>query len=245
MKENHGVLSVHKTDLNTVLDPLLRPHSHLQSLTDGPVVLDAGHGGHDPGALSASGLQEKDLVLDLALRTADVLRAAGVEVRLTRDRDEFLPLRRRAELTKEYQAGLFVSIHCNAADNPDAEGVETYYITAPGFVSTQAAPEAIADESEYEGNHFSPGNSLLAFHIQENLVRQSLRPDRGVRHARFAVLKGASCPAVLVECGFLSNPIGEKLLGDPLNRERLAKGLADGIIEFKNQARKARLVHEL
>lgn len=244
VKENRGTYFIHKTDLDTVLDPLLRPHTHLANIPEGPVVLDAGHGGHDPGALSPGGLKEKDITLDLALRTAEILKEQGVVVELTRDQDTFIPLKMRADLTEAYHAGLFVSIHCNAAENPQAEGVETYYITAPGFTSTQAAPEAIADEAEYSGNHFSSGNSLLAYLIQQNILRESQRLDRGVRHARFAVLKGASCPAVLVECGFLSNIKGESLLGDPLHRERLAKGLADGIIEFKNRARKAKLVHE-
>jgi N-acetylmuramoyl-L-alanine amidase len=168
------------------------------------VILDPGHGGHDRGARPLYGKYEKDLALDVALRTAEILRHHGFRVILTRDHDVFISLPRRVSIAQRYRNSIFVSIHFNWTRRSAASGFETYY--------------------------YSPQSRRLAANIQKEIHQANAGIDRGVKSARFYVLRNNPRPAVLVELGFVSNPRDNKLAQDPEHRNKLAQAIAAGIL---------------
>jgi N-acetylmuramoyl-L-alanine amidase len=209
------------------------------------VILDAGHGGHDDGA-AHHGLREKDVNLDVVLRTAAWLRAQGVTVRMTRDRDVFVPLPERSKMANRNPNALFVSIHSNAAaGGPNPFGVETFVLTS-SFSDEERCRTAL---SRYN----VPGNSReesrktlreltircraqgpeLATSIQRSLVRRLGEPDRGVKRADLAVLRETFfCPAVLVEIGFMSHPPTARKMVTPAWRDQAAAAIGEGIVDY-------------
>lgn len=201
------------------------------------VCLDPGHGGQDAGARSADGRTlEKTIALDIAQRVARLLRKDGVEVFFTRPDDRtFLPLPDRPALARAKKADLFVSVHLNANASASARGVETYVFPARGMESTSFdASRGASDESRqwWPGNGNDWGNVQLGFCIQRRLVAASGLPDRGLRRARFVVVREARVPAALVECGFLTNPRDLALLRSENGREKIARGIYEGIFDF-------------
>ncbi len=223
-----------------------RPERRIQRL-----VLDPGHGGKDPGAVGRVGTLEKTIVLDVTLRLKKKLEAQGFEVLLTRSKDEYVSLSDRSEFANSSRADVFVSIHANAAPNRQACGFETYFLSEAktDWERAVAARENAALEFERTDstgmgdeleliladlaqNEFLTESSELAALIQEKTVPHARIKNRGVRQANFFVLRNNYMPAVLVECGFLSNRSEEKLLRNPNHRERLAEGICRGIVEF-------------
>jgi N-acetylmuramoyl-L-alanine amidase len=175
----------------------------------GTVVIDAGHGGQDPGAISVYGVQEKAIVLDVAQTVAERLIQSGVDVRLTRDGDEFIPLEGRTDIANRCRAVLLVSIHADAAPrNRAASGFTVYTNRTPSRGSIAAADAVI-------GGLSSAGAVY-----------------RGRHEANYRVLVGASCPAILVELGFLSNRREAASLGNQGYRDRLADAIAAGILDY-------------
>ena len=228
--------------------------------TAGPlrtIVLDAGHGGHDSGAIGPSGLMEKELVLDVTRRVAKLVEdRLGVKVRLTRDGDQFIPLRDRTSFANRERADLFVSIHANAHRHADSEGVETYFLSseATDNAARQVAAlensviqlEAPANRAGGRGqdvlkailwdlaqSEFQAESSRLAEIVLDRMT-QSLRiPNRGVKQAGFYVLGGAAMPAILIEIGFVTNPREERKLKDPRYRDEIARAIVAGLAEYK------------
>jgi N-acetylmuramoyl-L-alanine amidase len=215
------------------------------------VVIDAGHGGDDHGAEGPAGLREKDLVLDLAQRLAKKLRAQGFDVRFTRASDEFVALDVRTEIANSAGGDLFVSIHANASRATSARGIETY------FASPEASDEAAEELARAENASFGAaaarlpdGDPLLSILgdlmaqqqltdsqefarlAQREIARGATARSRGVKQAPFVVLMGVRIPAVLVEVGFITNPLEEKALRKQAERERIASGLARAIAAF-------------
>lgn len=168
------------------------------------VVIDAGHGAHDRGARAVVGPHEKVVALDIAQRVARELRRAGFHVVMTRNSDVFIPLATRAAISNRTPGSVFVSIHLNWARRRAANGAETYYHTVR--------------------------SRRLAANIQYRLVRNCGATNRGVKYARFHVLRNNRRPAVLVECGFLSNPAEARKLQSSGYRQKVAKAIAEGII---------------
>lgn len=222
------------------------------------VVIDPGHGGEEDGAIGSTGLKEKDVVLDIARRLAARLRAAGFDVRLTRDGDENLSLDERAGIANENHADLFVSLHVNASRSSRARGAETYILSREATddaARTLAALENDAAGSGLDGRvgdselplilwdlaqvEYLEASAELAATIQRRLNEALGLRDRGVRQAPFRVLVGATCPAVLVETGFMSHPDEERKLADGAYRARLADVLAQAISEYRQQVRDA------
>jgi N-acetylmuramoyl-L-alanine amidase len=211
------------------------------------IVIDPGHGGHDPGTIGPGGLQEKDLVLDVALRLEKLLRAEPeTEVVLTRSTDVFVPLEERTGIAKEKDADLFLSIHANSSRNPRARGIETYIlsfavdphaeevaarenaISAATMKDLQGLVKAIARNSKIEESRD------FATSVHEAMIRniragQPAIQDRGVRTAPFYVLIGADMPSVLAEISFVSNPEDERLLRRSDQRDKIARSLFQGI----------------
>ncbi len=216
------------------------------------VVIDAGHGGKDPGAVGPTGLREKDVNLDVALKLALVLRERGVKPVLTREDDTFVPLATRAEVARDVGPDCFVSIHANAADNSWTEGFETFVMSDAMDDRTRFAQANITQANDVAllggpgpANWRNRQGLYLAFYeqsrrnsqrlatsIQRSIGRVARGPDRGVRQENFHVLRGSPVPAALVETGFISNSHSESLLAQPWYRMELAKAIAEGILEY-------------
>ncbi|MDF1615626.1 N-acetylmuramoyl-L-alanine amidase [Desulfurivibrio dismutans] len=215
------------------------------------IVIDPGHGGRDPGAISPSGIKEKDVNLRISRLLATELRRLGHEVILTRDRDIFLPLEERTAIANSHGADLFISVHVNAAANRQARGVETYILDV--VASDDHAMRVAARENassarsfgELQGivqellNHAKLQESQQLAEFVHQTTMNTMRgaygekiEDRGVRRAPFVVLIGARMPALLLEVGFLSNPEEERLLSDERYLARLVQGIAGGVKQY-------------
>jgi N-acetylmuramoyl-L-alanine amidase len=218
----------------------------------GKIVIDPGHGGHDTGTIGPNGLLEKDLVLDVSKRLGKLLEARlGAEVVFTRRDDTFIPLETRTSIANQEQADLFVSVHANSSHDPDARGVETYYLnftSSPEALEVAARENAASDKSIHELQDLVKKIALKE-KIEESRefaadVQQSLHSglsaktagirDRGVKKAPFVVLIGANMPSILAEISFISNPGDEKRLKGPEYRQRIAESLYRGISRYVN-----------
>ena len=212
------------------------------------VILDAGHGGNDNGA-SQFGLREKDINLDLALRTAQYLQAKGVRVLLVRQSDVFVPLPERSAFANRNPNAVFVSLHVNAApSNPNARGIETFVLSkefSDADRSKQASSKfKMAGSDTVQGREALANLTVrcrnrgpsLATSIQRSLIARLGETDRGVKTANLAVLRETYfCPAVLVEVGFLTNTRTAESMRTEEWRRRTAEGVAEGIAEFLRQ----------
>lgn len=229
VREYLSTLHASKLDLVNYIEPIFLPQAKKPHNTVKRVVLDPGHGGKDPGAM-ANGLVEKHLTLDVAMRTAQILVQNGLEVLLTRKDDRFVELDERSRLAREVRADLFISIHFNAAEQPTVRGVEVYAMPVPGAPST--AGRAIIT-TRFLGNRFDAWNTILAYAILQELIHRLDTTDRGLRRARFQVLRNLTMPAILVEGGFLSSPMDAKALRSTTYRAALAKAIAEGVLRYK------------
>lgn len=202
------------------------------------IVLDPGHGGKDEGTQNKSlKLKEKQMALDLALRLAKILKNHGFKVSLTRQSDTFVDLSKRSQRANTLKADLFVSLHFNAVASATAahiKGIETYLLPGKNQPSSGRSQLEAIDKESYPGNRQNAWNAFLAYCIHSKLIDHLKTSDRGIKKARFAVLKELDCPGVLVECGFLSNPEEAKLIGNAAYRDKLAQALAQGILKYKS-----------
>jgi N-acetylmuramoyl-L-alanine amidase len=208
------------------------------------VVVDAGHGGHDSGAVGADGAQEKDVALAIAQKLAEKLRALGLEVDLTRDDDRFVPLEERAEIANRAKADLFISVHCNAAPGKKTHGIETYTldVSHDRYALRLAARENATTEhtvgdlqlilADLATKSNAADSERLADRVQQSLSGKLNAKSLGVKHALFFVLLGAKMPAILVETGFITHPKEGKSLGDEKYQEQAAEAIQQGVKEF-------------
>src|SRR5438105_4694381 len=228
------------------------------ALADPPrLVLDAGHGGHDPGAVGPAGLQEKDLVLDVTRRVARLVEdRLSVKALLSRDGDHFVPLRDRTSFANKERADLFVSIHANAHRATASTGIETYFLSSEA--TDTAARQVAALENSVVQLEKTPGrggrvdavkailwdlaqsefqleSSRLAEVVQDSMTQALRIPNRGVKQAGFYVLGGAAMPAVLIEIGFVTNPKEERRLKDSQYRDEIARAILAGLAEYKKK----------
>lgn len=216
------------------------------------IVIDAGHGGKDPGAVGYKGTKEKDIALDVAKRLEKKLsKNMNVKVVMTRDEDVFLRLSERTKIANESNGNLFISIHTNAAEDRRASGFETFLI---GPNKNEAAVRVAARENavlELEGvagkkltnedliqatiaqSAFASKSEQFASMVQQEIKKRVQSRDRGVKQAGFYVLMGASMPNVLVELGFISNPSEEKKLRSPQYRDQLATAIYRAVEQYK------------
>jgi N-acetylmuramoyl-L-alanine amidase len=213
------------------------------------VIIDAGHGGHDTGAIGKGGTLEKDVSLSIALKLAKKLKDEGLEVLLTRDDDTFVPLEGRTRFANQHKGDLFISVHCNSAVSRDLRGVETYTLnTSSDRYSIRLAARENASTERGVGDlqliladlatkANTEESGRLARRVQREMV-SSLKGknpavrDLGHKEALFFVLLGAKMPAILVETSFLSNPVEEKLLGSEGYQDDAAEAIAEGVRGF-------------
>ncbi len=218
----------------------------------GKIVIDPGHGGHDTGTIGPNGLEEKDLVLEVGRRLGKLLETRlGAEVVYTRKDDTFIPLETRTAIANQQRADLFVSIHANSSGDPDARGVETYYLnftSSPEALDVAARENAVSEKSIYELQDLVKKIALkekieesreFAGDVQESLhsglaAKSPAIRNRGVKKAPFIVLIGANMPSILAEISFVSNPTDEHRLETSEYRQRIAESLYRGIAKYVN-----------
>jgi N-acetylmuramoyl-L-alanine amidase len=225
--------------------------SRTLGLKIGRIVIDAGHGGHDTGTIGPTGLMEKDLCLDVALRLGKIIeqKLPGAEVVYTRSDDTFIPLEERTNIANQAKADLFISIHANSSPDHAARGIETYYLNLRG---SPEAMEVAARENatSAEGIHDLQDvvrqiartekideSKEFAEDVQDSLSKRIQRSaktvkNRGVHKAPFVVLIGADMPSILTEISFLSNPADEQLLKKPEQRQHVAEGIFSGVSSY-------------
>lgn len=223
--------AIREVDFKKGLDPVLRTYAYAPKRMPRLVVIDPGHGGHEPGSISPKGYKEKDIVLDISYRVKKLLEAKGIRVRMTRTGDTYPQLDARTTYAYKNGADLFISIHANAAGATSASGVETFITAAAGYDSSNHYGQG-GDKFAFKNNSYDALNASLGFSIHSNLVKMTKRDDRGLRRARYSVLKHATCPAALVECGFLTNSAEELLLNTSSYRDKCARGIANGVLGY-------------
>jgi len=226
---------VSRMDVIKLFEPILRPTELANRHAIRGVVIDAGHGGSDNGATSRLG-NEKTYTLDTAYRLDAILRAAGLKTVFTRRTDVFVDLYERAHIAALYPDYCFVSIHYNSASE-EARGLETYCLSPRGAASTSSRYLTRGDIQKLPGNDCDTQNILLASMVHSEIIR--LNPgdasaDRGVKRARFVVIKQNMLPAILVEGGFVSNHMEAARVNRPDYRQSLAQAIARGVIRFVN-----------
>lgn len=229
----------------------------LLALMSFTVVIDAGHGGHDAGAIGRMGIQEKDLNLDVATRLSAVIQDSFPEVKviMTRTTDIFLPLQARADTVNKHHADLFICIHTNSAENRKACGAETFILGTERMddnldvaMRENAVMKLEEDQTIYQGfdpnsiesyiifelmqNQYMDKSLLFAELVQQQFVGTLQRADRGVRQAAFWVLLKSACPSVLVEMGFLSNAEEEKWLASDAGKNDIVNGIFNAFEKY-------------
>lgn len=233
-----GQFLISRLDLGKTLEPALRPQLITGLTPVRTVVIDAGHGGRDNGAVSPYEC-EKNFTLDVARRVRDKLKKAGVPVVLTRNSDVFVELQDRAAVANRLPDSIFVSIHFNAADwNRDANGFEIYCVTPRGAPSTAYEELHERDMVAENGNEHDLHSFALANTIYHSMQGGMEMFDRGVKRARFAVLRLSTVPAVLIEGGFLTSPSDARKIASKEWRESYAASIARGILEYSRLAGK-------
>ncbi len=231
------------------------------------LVIDAGHGGKDPGAIGRRGTKEKHINLSVAKLFGKAVENKYPEIKIiyTRSKDVFIPLNQRAKIANQAKADLFISIHTNASKNRSARGCETFTLGAGSSAEALAAAkyenEVILKEENFEAtyNGFNPSSteSYIIFellrghdmeksvscaeHIQNRMVMRSKLPNRGVSSAGFLVLHQTAMPSILIELGFISNSTEEKLLASSNGQEKLVKGIFEGFCNYYEEYKKTKL----
>jgi N-acetylmuramoyl-L-alanine amidase len=231
-----GVPLVAQLDLDKTIHPLLFPSRYVEPKKIRTICLDPGHGGKDSGNRVGEFFwhNEKTYTLLLAFELRDQLKALGYNVVLTRNSDTFVDLPDRPALANRRGADLFVSLHFNAAQTGKDEvaGPETYCITPVGASSSNAQGEG-GDDGATTANRFENKSLLLAYQMEKSLVQNLNANDRGVRRARFAVLRDAAMPAILIEGGYMTNPTEGKKIYDSVYRKQMAAAIVKGIMNYQ------------
>ncbi|MCD6418340.1 N-acetylmuramoyl-L-alanine amidase [bacterium] len=217
----------------------------------GVIVIDAGHGGKDPGAIGPSGIREKDITLPIAKYLRDELKLLGFDAKLTRYSDVFIPLSKRTEIANKLNADMFISIHCNASKKSSSNGTQVFYLS-PARTDEARATAALENQSllledepiidnidelqyimaDIAQSAHQRESSILAYIVEQNLADSIGTIARGPAGAGFYVLYGTYMPAILVETAFISNPDEEKMIALPKNQKKIAKAIAAGIAQF-------------
>ena len=256
-KQRHGIAKQQRAVPKSIGTPLTAlPKRKNETL----VVIDAGHGGMDSGAIGTRGTLEKDINLDFAKALAKVLsKEPNIRVIMTREKDEFIPLQDRTRMANEAGADFFVSIHCNSSLSPKNDGFETYFLS-PDATDKAAASVARLENSvvaleSNKGEASSRLSELLASMAVGNFINESSKfasilcrnirihtsMDKAqVKEADFFVLRGAQMPAILVELEYLSNPVSEFKLRSSRYRSQLVKAVTEGIKSYERQSRQER-----
>jgi N-acetylmuramoyl-L-alanine amidase len=231
--EQDGKSLVSRTDVAKTIEPLIRPHRVPNVGKVQTVVLDPGHGGHDKGQVSRYGA-EKDFALDVARKLRPILQAKGFRVIMTREGDYFVPLEVRAKIANAARNSIFVSIHFNATnDDPNATGFEIFSFTPRGAPSTSDGNVNANSFNMQPGSSVDAQSMALSVCIYHSLLGHLPEYDRGIKRARFAVLRLTQVPAVLIEGGFLTERGESKLISNKDWRAKFAGAIGIGIETYQ------------
>lgn len=236
VRQVNGVTLIPRVDLVKTFDPMLRPNAEISRMPLLGVVVDPGHGGGDQGTRAARRLNEKEANFDVSRRLVRLLDKAGIPRVLTRSRDVYVDHAERSKKASDRPGYIFVSIHFNEDSDRGTSGWETYALSPQYAPSTSSGGTLIGDEDEiWPGNQFDHQNFLLtqAIHRAAVLSKSNAPADRGLKRARFKVLRLARAPSVLVEGGFMSNSREATLLGTEEYRQQVAQWIFDGILAYK------------
>ena len=225
IKNNEPYIS--EVDFLTCLDPLLRYKTPLK-LGMKTIMVDAGHGGSDPGAINGAH-KEKVYTLQIAKRLQTQLEKLGFRVIMTRTGDTYPTLQERAALCKKYKPDLYISIHCNSSTSKTPAGIETYRAVPVGGTETKGSKVKTEKQS---ANEYDANSSRLAYEIQKGMLAATGGTDRGTRHQAIYVIGNASCPAVLVEVGYLSNAAEVKKIASPDYQNKIVSGILAGLAGY-------------
>lgn len=232
----NGELLISRLDLSKTIEPCLRPTMIGNLAPFHTVVLDAGHGGQDGGSRGVTG-QEKEYTLEVIKSLRKSLQLKGFRVILTRNDDEYVPLESRADFANHVSDAVFVSVHFNSSPDAMAKGFEVFSMTPCGAVSTADLVATTPDQFKLmPGNDFDSASLALATCVHHSVLGHLPDGDRGVKRARFAVLRLTHAPSILIEGGFLSNGNESKEINDPAWREKLADSIATGIRSYQTLA---------
>jgi N-acetylmuramoyl-L-alanine amidase len=228
----NGNAFISQVDLEQTLAPVLSPPANRPGIKIKTVCLDPGHGGSDPGEVSGGNVEKKYTLL-LAQEVRDQLTRAGLKVCMTRTTDATVKVQARPEIARQHNADLFVSMHFNCSEQArnEVKGVEVYCCTPAGATSRNAGGEG--DTRWVKGNQYNEKNMLLAYQVQESILKSLAVEDRGVKRARFLVLSEAAMPAILIEGGFLSHPAEGRKIADPAYRRQMARAIVEGILNYQ------------
>ena len=251
-----GTIAVPRQFKEQVFDLLFKPVSLVHRRAGGKikltkVVIDAGHGGNDPGAIGKNGLREKDVNLDIAKRLSSLLKEEGVQTILTRSSDRFIPLSTRVNIANNAGADLFICIHSNANRSRSSSGFEVYYVAPSVSDSKRAALTARSASLNLKDAVFASNNQDLKVIVWDMIYTNSRAESielshslckvmdscidaniLGVKSARFQVLRGIRMPGILIEVGFVSNLNEERLLKTSAYRQKIAEGILEGIRDY-------------
>jgi N-acetylmuramoyl-L-alanine amidase len=228
----NGRVLISQIDLSETLGPVLAPPRSPRGIKIKTICIDPGHGGNDPGFQVGSN-DEKKYTFLLAQEARTQLKAAGFNVVFTRNTDVKIPLEERPVIARKAGADLFVSLHFNATEQGrnDVKGTEIFCLTPAGAFSTNARGEG--DTRWVIGNRNDEKNMLLAYQMQKSYEKNLGVEDRGVKRARFQVLREATMPAILIEGGFMSHPAEGKKIYDPVYRKQMARAIVEGILAYQ------------
>ncbi len=231
VSENDGQPIISRMDLTKVIEPVLRPSRIKGADQVTTIVLDPGHGGHDNGATNFWG-NEKNYSLDVAFRTRALLEKRGFMVKMTRTDDTFVPLEDRVRFANRFANALFISIHFNSGSSA-ASGLETYTLAPRGVPSMAADGPRLSDLHLCAGNINDAENMALATATHASLVCKSQLYDRGIKRARFVVIRDITIPGVLIEGGFLSNSTDSRKVMTTQYRQNMASCIATAVSQYR------------
>lgn len=230
--KQNGRTLISAMDVTKIIEPVMRPQKIKNATPVRTVILDAGHGGHDSGAVGPFG-REKDAALDVVLRAKRLLQAAGYKVLLTRSTDVFIPLEERSAFANRYSNAIFISVHFNKSKSSGGTGVETYCLAPRGVPSMDEENLSYSDFKLQPGHARDPENVALATAVHWSLLRDSPLTDRGIKRARFHVIRAIKIPGILIEGGFMSSPTDARLIAGPLYRQRIAQAILNGVNRYR------------
>jgi len=233
-RNNRTLLSA--MDVTKIIEPVLRPGKIENATQVRTVILDPGHGGHDSGAVGLLG-REKDYALDVAKRAKALLEQRGYQVLMTRSTDVFVPLEKRSAFANRHKNAIFISIHFNASKTGTGTGIETFCLAPRGVPSMDEETVTVNAVRQYPGHARDPENILLATAIHSSLLRYCPLPDRGIKRARFHVIRETKIPSVLIEGGFLDSSRDARMVHTPAYRQRMAMAILEGVVRFQGAVR--------
>ncbi len=228
METRNNEVYLSAMDVTKILEPVLRPGKIKDAEKIHTIVLDAGHGGHDSGATGPLGL-EKAYALDVVLRARELLIKEGYDVKTTRSKDVFIPLEDRARFANQFSNALFFSVHFNKSSSGGATGIETYALAPRGVPSMDEENLSYSDFKENRGNSQDSQNIALAAAVHSAMVNNLGLPDRGIKRARFVVIKAIDIPGVLLEGGFMNGSRDSRLIASGEFRQRMAASILQAV----------------